>query len=121
MLTALLLSGPLPAQQPADVLVVVNDSSTLSRSIADYYVLRRSIPLDHVCRITAPIADDILRADYDRAIAAPIAGCLRAKHLEERVLYIVTTAGVPLRIGGTGGLYGDAASVDSELTLLYSD
>jgi uncharacterized protein (TIGR03790 family) len=124
MLLALLLAAPLPAQQPADVLVVVNDSSPLSRSIADYYVLRRSIPLDHVCRITAPIAEDILRADYDRAVAAPIAACLRAKHLEERILYIVTTAGVPLRIGGTPGLDGldsDAASVDSELTLLYSD
>src|SRR5258708_31302340 len=98
MLLALLLAAPLPAQQPADVLVVVNDSSPLSRSIADYYVLRRSIPLDHVCRITAPIAEDILRTDYDRVIATPIADCLRAKHLEERILYIVTTAGLPLRI-----------------------
>jgi uncharacterized protein (TIGR03790 family) len=124
ILLTLLLAGQAHAQQPADVLVVVNYVSPLSRSIADYYVLRRSIPLNNVCRITAPVAEDILRADYDRVVAASIADCLRAKHLEERILYIVTTAGVPLRISGTPGLDGldnDAASVDSELTLLYSE
>jgi uncharacterized protein (TIGR03790 family) len=121
---ALLLASPLAAQRAADVLVVVNDSSPLSRSIAEYYVLRRSIPLANICRIIAPIADDIARPDYDRAIAAPIAACLRSKNLVERVLYIVLTAGVPLRIGGTPGLTAlnsDAAAVDSELALLYSD
>ena len=39
----------------------------------------------------------------------------------EQILYIVTTAGVPLKVRGSGGLTGDAASVDSELTLLYFD
>ncbi|HET8550027.1 MAG TPA: TIGR03790 family protein, partial [Bryobacteraceae bacterium] len=34
-------------------------------------------------------------------------------------LYIVTTLGMPLRIDGAGGMTGDRASVDSELTLLY--
>jgi uncharacterized protein (TIGR03790 family) len=36
------------------------------------------------------------------------------------VLYIVTTSGVPLRVAGSGGISGENASVDSELTLLYS-
>ncbi len=39
----------------------------------------------------------------------------------EKVLYIVTTYGVPLRIQGSGGELAEQASVDSELTLLYSE
>ena len=50
-----------------------------------------------------------------------IAQCLHSGRREDKILYIVTTSGVPLKIRGHGGLVGDAASVDSELTLLYSD
>ena len=53
---------------------------------------------------------------------------LRSQHvlargrLTEQILYIVTTAGVPLKIRGTGEpLRTTAASVDSELALLYGD
>jgi uncharacterized protein (TIGR03790 family) len=46
--------------------------------------------------------------------------CLKAGGLVESVLYIATTGGVPLRVTGSGSMTGNAASVDSELTLLYS-
>src|SRR4030095_3382214 len=39
--------------------------------------------------------------------------------LHDRILYIVLTKGVPLRISGSGGPYGTYASVDAELLLLY--
>jgi hypothetical protein len=39
--------------------------------------------------------------------------------LHDRILYLVLTKGVPLRIAGTTGFEGMIASVDSELTLLY--
>jgi uncharacterized protein (TIGR03790 family) len=48
-----------------------------------------------------------------------VADRLAAKSLQDRILYIVLTKGVPIRIRGTGGLTGTVASVDSELTLLY--
>jgi uncharacterized protein (TIGR03790 family) len=102
-------------------LVVANQASPISRSIADYYVLKRHIPLSNVCRLNTGTAEDIARGDFDKQIAAPIASCLRKRHLEETILYIVTTSGVPLRIQGTSGPTGDSASVDSELTLLYWD
>jgi TIGR03790 family protein len=54
-------------------------------------------------------------------VAQPIASCLKSKHLEETVLYIVTTLGFPLRIDGKEGANGDFAAVDSELTMLYTD
>ncbi len=43
------------AQSGADVLVVVNDSSTLSRRIGEYYVHKRSIPLANVCHLKASV------------------------------------------------------------------
>jgi uncharacterized protein (TIGR03790 family) len=66
--------------------------------------------------------EDISRGDYNDNIARPIAACLRRQKLEEQVLYVVTTTGVPLRIKGNAGtMIAEAAAVDSELTLLYSD
>jgi uncharacterized protein (TIGR03790 family) len=112
---------PMSAQGPADVLVVVNDNSPLSRSIGEYYVRKRAIPLKNVCHIQAPDSEDLPRADYDKFIATPVASCLRREVLTERILYAVTTQGVPLRISGTGGLQGSVAAVDSELALLYQD
>ena len=109
------------AQGPANVLVVVNDNSSLSRNIAEYYVRKRAIPLKNLCHLQTPEAEGITRPDYDRQIAGPIATCLRRELLTEQILYIVMTQGVPLRIQGADGPNGDIAAVDSELAMLYSD
>jgi uncharacterized protein (TIGR03790 family) len=108
-------------QTAENVLLVVNQASPVSRQIGDYYVLRRHIPQTNVCRLNAKVDEEISRDDYDKQIAAPIAAFLHTRHLEDKILYIVTTSGVPLRIQGNGGPIGEAAAVDSELTLLYSD
>ncbi len=108
-------------QTPQNVLVVVNQTSPLSRQIGEYYVARRHVPLANVCRLNTKTDEEISRADFDSQVAAPIVACLHSRHLEDKILYIVTTAGVPLKIAGNGGPLAEAASVDSELTLLYSD
>jgi uncharacterized protein (TIGR03790 family) len=101
--------------------VVINDDSALSRSVGEYYTRRREIPAQNLCHIHTADQEDISRALYNKEIAAPVATCLRSRGLVEQVLYLVTTAGVPLRISGTGDAGGDTAAVDSELTLLYTD
>jgi len=109
-------------QGPENVLVVVNSGSALSRAVGEYYARARHIPKKNVCGIGAPNKEEIVREEYDRSVAAPIAGCLARGRLTEQILYIVTTAGVPLKIRGTGEpLRTTAASVDSELALLYGD
>ncbi len=107
---------------PANVLVVVNDSSLISRRIAEYYVRRRSIPLANVCHLKAPTEEEISREVFVKDIEAPIAVFLRQHKLEQAILYIVTTLGVPLKVAGDGAeqMANTAASVDSELTLLYA-
>jgi len=109
------------AQPPDSVLLVVNQSSALSRKIGEYYAERRRLPAVNICRLQASSDEEVSRDDFNNQIARPIQSYLRAHNLAEQILYIVTTAGVPLKVRGSGGLTGDAASVDSELTLLYSD
>jgi uncharacterized protein (TIGR03790 family) len=105
---------------PESVLVVINANSSLSRSIGDYYVQRRSIPKANICTIRATDQEAIERHVYTKEIAQPIGDCLKSRKLVESVLYIVTTQGVPLKISGTNSPSGDYASVDSELTTLYA-
>ena len=115
------LATLLYAQTPENVLVVVNQASALSQQIGKYYAVRRHIPAGNICRINTKPDEAISRDTYDAQVAVPIGAYLRAHGLIEQILYIVTTAGVPLKIRGNTGLDGEAASVDSELTLLYSD
>jgi uncharacterized protein (TIGR03790 family) len=56
---------------------------------------------------------------YLTTIETVIAAALTRQNLQDRILYLVLTKGIPLRVAGTNGLQGSMASVDSELTLLY--
>ncbi len=103
------------------MLVVVNKQSALSTSVGSYYMSRRAIPRANLCVISTDPREEITRAVYASDIEKPIGDFLRKRGLEEKILYIVLTLGVPLKIGGNGdGIHNDAASVDSELALLYA-
>ncbi|HTS48412.1 MAG TPA: TIGR03790 family protein [Bryobacteraceae bacterium] len=118
----LLPSALAVCQSAANVLVVANEASPLSQKIADYYAARRHIPPANICRLNVQPDEEISPEEYQSRIADPIAAFLRAHHLEENILYIVTTAGLPLRVSGHGdGILSEVGAVDSELALLYSD
>ncbi len=70
-------------------------------------------------RVETAVTETIQRSDYNRTIDLLIGAWLTRESLQDEVLYIVLTKGIPLRIAGTGGRDGTVASVDSELTLLY--
>jgi uncharacterized protein (TIGR03790 family) len=118
---ALLLAiTAISAQTPDQVLVVVNQRSDESRQIGDYYMQKRGIPRANLCTIAAPPVETIARSVYASEVEKPIGAFLSSRGLTEKVLFVVLTRGVPLRIDGGGtALKTDAASVDSELTLLY--
>jgi uncharacterized protein (TIGR03790 family) len=107
------------AQRPSNILLVLNESSPVSLEVGQYYAQKRGVPEGNILRIQTPIDDQIERADYERRIESPIATWLARNSAQDRILYIVLTKGIPLRIAGTSGLSGTIASVDSELTLLY--
>lgn len=118
---ALLSAAVLRAQGPANVLVVVNDASPVSRAIGEYYQKARTIPAANICHIRTTQEQDVTRQVYDREVAGPVGACLIQKKLVDQIYYIVTTLGAPLRIQGSDGMDAEQAAVDSELTLLYSD
>jgi uncharacterized protein (TIGR03790 family) len=115
-------ASPEPAQGPGPdrVLLIVNDNSPLSRNIGEYYGSRRHIPAKNYCHIQTEATETINRAQYEK-LAAAVGGCLKKSGLVESVYYLVLAQGVPLRVSGNEEIQGDAASVDSELTLLYQD
>ena len=113
-------AAPAAAQTAQNVLVVINEASPESRDIGEYYVQKRQIPAEQVVRLQLPASEDIDRAQYQSRIEAPLISWFAAHSAAlDRILYIVLTKGVPLRIAGTVGQGGTIASVDSELTLLY--
>jgi uncharacterized protein (TIGR03790 family) len=116
-----LCAGPsaLHAQSADNVAVVINESSADSQRIGEHYARSRGIPDGNVIRIKVAPQETIDRSVFASSIEAPIAGAIRRAGLHDRLLYIVLTKGVPLRIAGTTGLSGTLSSVDSELTLLY--
>jgi uncharacterized protein (TIGR03790 family) len=122
-LTALVLSlfaAPALAQTADNLLLVVNQSSPDSIRVAEHYARVRGVPQTQVLRVTVDAAaDEIERVAFERQIQDPIAAWIRRNSAQDRILFIVLTKGVPLRIRGTSGRNGTQASVDSELTLLY--
>lgn len=107
------------AQTGANVLVVANQASPASLEIAEYYAKKRHIPPEQVVKLQTSTADQITRVAYERTIQVPIVAWLARHSAQDRILFIVVTKGVPLRIAGTGARQGTVSSVDSELTLLY--
>jgi uncharacterized protein (TIGR03790 family) len=118
---ALLTAPALPArgQSAENVAVIINDASPESRQIGEYYIKARGIPATNVIRLQTTTDETIQPAAFLATIQAPIAGALNRSNGQDRILYIVLTKGIPLRVAGTAGPEGTVASVDSELTLLY--
>jgi uncharacterized protein (TIGR03790 family) len=114
-------AASLGAQTGENVLLVINQNDPASKEIGDYYRPRRGVPDRNVCALATTSAEEIDWATYERQIERPVAECLKKATLTEKVLYIVLTLGVPLRVAGAGkGTGTETCSVDSELTLLYA-
>ena len=107
------------AQSAENVAVVINDNSDDSRRIGEHYAKTRGLPASNVFHIRTITDDAIGRPEYVGTIERPLGQAITRAGLQDRLLYLVLTKGVPLRIVGTSGTTGTGASVDSELTLLY--
>jgi uncharacterized protein (TIGR03790 family) len=107
------------AQGPDNVLVVINDASPASQRVGEYYIHKRAVPAANVVHLRTATTDEISPAVFVTSIETPIAAAIRKENLQDQILYIVLTKGLPLRVQGTAGPQGTVASVDSELTLLY--
>ncbi len=103
-----------------NVLLVINENSPASIQVGEYYAKKRGVAANHIVTIkTASRRYRRPRQRFEREIEVPIASRIQAELLHDKILYIVLTKGVPIRIGGSEGQAGTVSSVDSELTLLY--
>jgi uncharacterized protein (TIGR03790 family) len=119
LLVLLLCATPLFSQTAENVLLILNEMSPTSTDVGTYYAQKRGIPQSNILRIKASANESIAREDFERQIDLPIRAWLTRNFAQDRILYIVLTKDIPLRITGTSGKDGTVASVDSELTLLY--
>src|SRR5262249_8618899 len=98
-----------------------NSQSAASAQIGEYYRPRRSVPIRNVCTLNTTSDEEIPWNVYEQQIEHAIADCLVKGGLQEKVLYIVLTLGVPLKVQGAGSkTMTEYSSVDSELALLYA-
>ena len=118
---SLMVSATALAQGPENVLLVVNKGSKDSQAVGKFYRERRGIPAANVCTIKTFDQEEIQRVFYEDEIRKPIGECLTKRQLQDQILYIVLTKGVPIKVKGEKDQKDDHASVDSELTLLYSE
>jgi uncharacterized protein (TIGR03790 family) len=107
------------AQSGENVAVVINDASPASRTIGEHYIAKRGVPASNVIHINTTQDEEVDRRTYTTAVELPVRAHIVQQRQHDRILYIVLTKGVPLRISGSGGPYGTYASVDAELMLLY--
>jgi uncharacterized protein (TIGR03790 family) len=112
-------TGVAHAQSAANVAVVINDNSPDSQKVGEYYARSRSLPKSNILRIRTSTEETIDRGQYMATIEGAIGNQIIRAGLQDRLLYLVLTKGVPLRIGATAATADTISSVDSELTLLY--
>ena len=105
-LLVLLCSSPLWALQPDEILVLANTNNAASVRLARYYCERRGLPSGNVVPLALGTAlrDSIGRDDYEKRIAQPIRRLLSTRDDMARIKCLVTTYGIPYRVGPRGPL-----------------
>jgi len=136
LLLAQVLAGSACSREGERVLIVVNQDSPVSLAIGARYARLRGVPDRNIVRLSLETPDPSLATDehetisrdgYRTRVRDPIEAHLRQHELIDRIDFVATTKGVPLRVDGTSGK-GSAghlrdatrASVDSELMLLFT-
>lgn len=88
------------------VFVVINRSSAESLEIGEYYIQKRGIPEANVVKVDCMSTDTISNEDFEAKLRNPIRRAI--DKCPNHIDFLVTTKGVPLRIGDDGGHSVDA-------------
>ena len=102
------LCGPAFALGPAEILVIANKDLAASQRIARYYCRMRDVPEKNIIGLSLGVRlnEQISRSDYDKWIAGPIRAELFANRPPGRIKCLLTTYGVPIKVGRRGTLTG---------------
>ena len=85
---------------PGEVAVLVNEKSADSVRIGELYITLRGVPKANLVKIRVEDHENITRNKFNELIALPLKNALKELHLKGvNIRCIVTTYGVPLRVG----------------------
>ncbi|MEM4728256.1 MAG: TIGR03790 family protein [Thermoplasmata archaeon] len=98
----------------SDVLLLINNQSSLSVEIGRYFKEKRQIPDTNICNISMPTTETISFSQFS-AIRSEVERFIIERGLNDSLNYIVTTKGVPHRVSGAAEYY---ASFDDEISLI---
>ena len=94
------------ALEPNEILVIANSDFDTSVRLAQYYCAKRAVPTGNI--LALPLGKvlryDISRDDYEKYLAKPIRAKLSTREFAGRIKCLLTTYGVPLRVGKRGQL-----------------
>ncbi|HHG84466.1 MAG TPA: TIGR03790 family protein, partial [Bacteroidetes bacterium] len=80
-----------------DVAVIINDSSSVSINIGNYFAQQRGIPPGHIIHVATSTSETIDSTTFE-AMRSQIEAALTVGNLVDSINYLVTTKGMPLRI-----------------------
>jgi len=105
----------------SDVLVVINDYSPISEQVGAYFAGTRNIPAANIAHINVP-TDEEITPDQFADLRSQLENYIKSNDLQNKINYIVTTKGVPLKVKPASdpcfSTSSRCASVESELTLI---
>jgi len=106
ILLALVYCGSTSALEPDEILVIANKDRTESGRIARYYCSKRGVPDKNILALPlgAKLNDTINRDDYEKQLAEPIRKRLLTPEFLGKVRCLLTTYGVPIKVGRRGPL-----------------
>jgi len=89
------------ALEADEILVIANADNPASVGIAKYYCSKRGVPEDNILSLSlgAVLNDTITRDSYERLLAEPIRKELLTKQQPGKIRCLLTTYGVPYKVG----------------------
>lgn len=110
------------ALESNEIAIIANSDIPESVSIAKYYCSKRGVPAANIIELALGKDNNssLSRADYEKKLARPIREKLSAKEFDSKIKCLVTTFGVPFKVGPRDLPPAEqtSASVDSELSMV---
>lgn len=108
LLALLLLDSAVLALEPDEILIIANGNRSESLAIAQYYCAKRGVPAENILtlRLGTKLNYTISRANYEKQMAEPIRERLLSLGSSGHIKCLLTTYGVPVKVGGRGPLEG---------------
>ena len=94
--------------QADEILIIANPDVPASVRIAEYYCIRREVPAGNILALPLGTSLDVTinRDDYEKKLAEPIRKKLSTSEFGGKIRCLLTTYGVPIKVGRRGPLKG---------------